>query len=66
MIKKMAVLKEFVSKIGRKKVKELLSIVEDDDPFVVEVKIKKSGIKYKKEIITLKDNQEVILEYIEA
>ncbi|EQH45231.1 hypothetical protein QMC_3643, partial [Clostridioides difficile DA00245] len=37
-----------------------------NDAFVAEVKIKKNGIESKKEEIMLKDNQKIILEYIEG
>lgn len=56
MFKKMVVLKDIVIKIGCKKVYELLEMVEGNDVFVVEVKIKKNGIEFKKEEIMLKDN----------
>lgn len=65
MLKKMAVLKEVASKIGRKKAQELLSMVEGSEPFVAGVKIKTSGVEAKKEEITLKENQKIIFEYIE-
>ncbi|CEH33846.1 hypothetical protein [Romboutsia lituseburensis] len=65
MIKKIGLIKEIASKIGKKKAYELLDMVEGNQPFVAEVKIKKSGIKSKKEEITLKENQKIILEYIE-
>ncbi|PBF45590.1 hypothetical protein BGU49_10535, partial [Clostridioides difficile] len=45
---------------------ELLEMVEGNDAFVAEVKIKKNGIESKKEEIMLKDNQKIILEYIEG
>lgn len=65
MLKKIAVLKDVASKIGRKKAQELLSMVEGSEPFVAEVKIKTSGVEAKKEEITLKENQKIIFEYIE-
>ena len=66
MFKKMAVLKDIATKIGRKKAYELLEMVEGNDAFVAEVKIKKNGIESKKEEIMLKDNQKIILENIEG
>lgn len=66
MLKKINVLKDFAAKVGGKKAKELLEIVEKDEPFVIEVKITKSGVKNNKEIIKLKEDQEVILEYVEV
>ena len=62
----MAVLKDIATKIGRKKAYELLEMVEGNDAFVAEVQIKKNGIESKKEEIMLKDNQKIILEYIEG
>ncbi|MEG1311345.1 MAG: hypothetical protein RR942_11775 [Romboutsia sp.] len=65
MLKKISVLKEVASKIGRKKAQELLSMVEGSQPFTAEVKIKISGIEAKKEEIILKENQKIIFEYIQ-
>ena len=65
MLKKIALLKDLATKIGRKKAYELLEMVEGSEPFVAEVKIKRKGIVSKREEIMLKDNQKVVLEYIE-
>lgn len=64
MLKKINLLKDVAAKLGRKNAKELFRIVENDAPFVIEVKIIKSGVKNNKEIIKLKEDQEVILEYV--
>ncbi|RDY24991.1 hypothetical protein CHF27_001970 [Romboutsia maritimum] len=65
MLKKITLLKDLATKIGRKKAYELLEMIEGSEPFVAEVKIKRKGIVSKKEEIILKENQKVILEYIE-
>ncbi|RDY25570.1 hypothetical protein CHL78_017500 [Romboutsia weinsteinii] len=65
MLKKISLLKELASKIGRKKAYELLEMVEGSEAFIAEVKITKAGIESKKEEIMLKDNQKIVLEYIE-
>ncbi len=65
MLNKINLIREVAHKIGRKKAYELLQMVEGNQAFVAEVKIKKSGIKAKKEEIMLKENQKIILEYIE-
>lgn len=65
MLKKVSLLKEIASKIGRKKAYELLEMVEGSEPFIAEVKITKAGIESRKEEVVLKDNQKIIFEYIE-
>jgi hypothetical protein len=65
MLKKMGLIKDLASKIGRKKAYELLEMIEGSQPFVAEVKITRAGITSKKEEIILKENQKIILEYIE-
>ena len=64
MIKKMSILKDLVSKIGRKKAMEIISMIEEENPFTIEIKIKKDGINATREFIKLKENQEIVLEYI--
>lgn len=65
MLKKIGLIKDLAAKFGKKRTMELVNIVESDEPFVIDVKIKKQGIKNKKDVITLKDGQEVIIEYTE-
>ncbi|MGL5346211.1 MAG: hypothetical protein ACRDA3_02570 [Peptostreptococcaceae bacterium] len=65
MIRKINIIKEIASKIGRKKANELLNIVEDNKPFIAELKITRTGIAPRKEEIMLKENQKIIIEYIE-
>lgn len=65
MLKKISLLKELATKIGRKKAYELLDMIEGTDAFVAEVKIKRAGIESKKEEIILKDNQKIIFEYVQ-
>lgn len=64
MIKKMSLLKDLVRKIGRKKAMEIISMIEEENPFTIEIKIKKDGINATRECIKLKENQEIVLEYI--
>lgn len=64
MIKKMSLLKDLVRKIGRKKAMEIISMIEEENPFTIEIKIKKDGINSTRECIKLKENQEIVLEYI--
>lgn len=64
MIKKMSILKDLVRKIGRKKAMEIISMIEEENPFTIEIKIKKDGINATREFIKLKENQEIVLEYI--
>lgn len=65
MLKKINLVKDIASKIGRKKANEIFSMIENDAPFVVEVKIKKSNVKNSKEVISLNKKQEIILEFID-
>lgn len=65
MIGKINIIKDIASKIGRKKANELLNIVEDNKPFIAELKITRAGITPRKEEIMLKENQKIIIEYIE-
>ncbi|MGL5314081.1 MAG: hypothetical protein ACRC92_12605 [Peptostreptococcaceae bacterium] len=65
MLRKINVLKDVASKLGRKKASELIEIVEDNKPFIAELKITRAGIVPKKEEIMLKENQKIIIEYIE-
>ena len=66
MIKKIALLKELSLKVGKRKTKEIISILESDDSFRIEIKIMKKEVSNKKDVIMLKDGQEVILEYVEV
>lgn len=63
MLKKIGLIKELASKFGKRNTVELVNIVESEEPFTIDVKIKKKGIKDKIEKIILKDGQEVIIEY---
>lgn len=66
MLKKISLIKDLAAKFGKKKTMELVNLVESDEPFTIDVKIKKQGIKNKKDIIALKDGQQVIIEYTEV
>ena len=66
MIKKMSLLKDIVKKIGRKNAMEIISMIEGENPFTMEIKIKKDGINASREYIKLKENQKIVLEYIES
>ncbi len=66
MLNKINLIRDIAHKIGRKKAYELLEMVEGNQDFIAEVKIKKHGIKSKREEIMLKNNQKIILEYIEV
>lgn len=63
MLKKIGLVKDIASKFGKKKTMELVNLIESEEPFIVDIKIKKKGISNKKDIITLKDGQQVIIEY---
>lgn len=63
MLKKIGLIKDLVAKFGKKNTVELVNIIESEEPFTIDVKIKKKGIKSKIEKIMLKDGQEVIIEY---
>lgn len=65
MLRKINVLKDVASKIGRKKANELIEMIEDNKPFVAELKITREGIIPKKEEIMIRKNQKIIIEYIE-
>lgn len=65
MLKKISLIKDIASKFGKKKTMELVNLVESEEPFIVDIKIKKKGILNKKDMITLKDGQQVIIEYTE-
>ena len=65
MLKKLGLIKDLTTKIGKRNTVELVNIVESEEPFTIDIKIKKKGIKNKIEKITLKDGQEVIIEYKE-
>ena len=63
MIRKINTLKDIASKLGRKKANELINIVEDNKPFVAELKITRAGMEPKREEIMLRENQKIIIEY---
>lgn len=65
MLKKIGLIKDLATKFGKKNTVELVNIVESEEPFAIDIKIKKKGVKSKKEKIILKDGQEVIIEYTE-
>lgn len=65
MLKKIGLIKDLATKFGKRNTVELVNIVESEEPFTIDVKIKKKGIKSKTEKIILKDGQEVIIEYTE-
>lgn len=65
MLKKIGLIKDLAAKFGKRNTVELVNIIESEEPFTIDVKIKKKGIKSKKEKIILKDRQEVIIEYSE-
>lgn len=63
MLKKIGLIKDLATKFGKRNTVELVNIVESEEPFTIDIKIKKKGIKGKTEKIILKDGQEVIIEY---
>lgn len=65
MFNKIGLIKELATKFGKKNTMDLVKLVESNEPFVVDIKIKKQGGQNKKEIIDLKDGQQVIIEYTE-
>lgn len=65
MLGKISTIKDIASKLGRKKASELLDLVEDNKPFIAELKITRAGVTPRKDEIMLKENQKIIIEYIE-
>ena len=65
MLKKIGLIKDLATKFGRKNTVELVNIVESEEPFTIDIKIKKKGVSRKIERITLKDGQDVTIEYTE-